>query len=176
MRIETQRLYLRPLSAEDCTQTYVDWLNDPQVNRFLETRYARQTLDSVLEFVNAVNGREHEHLFGIFLRAGNLHIGNIKIGPVGLRHPLADISLFLGDRRCWGQGYATEAIMALSRHAFDALGVRKISASMYAPNLGSYHAFLKAGYRQEGVRRRHYLLDGDLCDVFELGLSPEDLE
>ena len=175
MRVEAERLYLRPLGDEDCTQAYADWLNDPEINRYLETRFAVQTPDSVRDFVRLVNAREGEHLFGIFLLAGDRHIGNIKVGPIGTRHPLADISLFIGDRGSWGKGYASEAIRVLSRHAFDVLGVKKLSASMYAPNFGSYHAFKKAGYREEGRRRRHYMVEDRLCDVIELGLCPEDL-
>jgi hypothetical protein len=67
------------------------------------------------------------------------------------------------------------AIATLSRYSFDVLGLKKLSASMYAPNVGSYHAFRKAGYRQEGYRRSHYMLEGELCDVIEFGLCPEDL-
>ena len=175
MRIEAKRLYLRPLTDHDCTQTYVDWLNDPEISRFLETRHATQTTDSVCDFVRSVNARERECLFGIFLLASDRHIGNIKIGPIAMHHPLADVSLFIGDRQSWGMGYASEAIAALSRYAFDELGVKKLSAGMYAPNAGSYHAFRKAGFREEGHRRRHYMYEGELCDVIELGLCPEDL-
>jgi RimJ/RimL family protein N-acetyltransferase len=175
MRINTERLYLRPLADADCTQAYVEWLNDPEVNRFLETRYVVQTPSSVRDFVRSVNAHDREHLFGIFLRAGDRHIGNIKVGPIGIHHPLADVSLFIGDRQSWGLGYASEAIAALSRYAFNELGVKKLSAGMYALNAGSYHAFRKAGFQEEGRRRRHYMYEGQLCDVVELGLCIGDL-
>jgi [ribosomal protein S5]-alanine N-acetyltransferase len=175
MRIDTSRLYLRTLEEADCTSTYVAWLNDPEVSRFLETRHTPQTIDSVRNFVAAINGRANEHLFGIFLKDSDRHIGNIKVGPIGTYHPLADVSLLIGVRDCWGKGYASEAIAAISRYALKNLGVRKLSASMYEPNQGSCRAFLKAGYQREGLRRAHYLLDGKPCDVIELGLADGDL-
>ena len=174
-RLDAERLYLRPLARGDCTPRYVAWLNDPQVNRFLETRYATQDLKAVEEFVEAVNHRGNEHLFGIFLQAGERHIGNIKVGPVNAHHRLGEISLFIGERDCWGQGYATDAIRTVSGFAFKSLGVRKLSAGMYAPNVGSYRAFLKAGYKEEARRPGHYLLGGEPCDILELGCRPEDL-
>lgn len=170
------RLTFRPLQEADCTPRYVAWLGDPEVRRFLETRHATQTLDSVRAYVRAVNARDGEHLFGMFLRQGGRHVGNIKIGPVRREHGLADISLFIGERDCWGQGYATEAIVAASAHAFGALGVRKLSAGIYAPNTGSIRAFLKAGYREEARRPGHYLLDGASCDILEFGCLPADLK
>lgn len=35
---------------------------------------------------------------------------------------------------------------------------------MYAENLGSYHAFIKAGYREVGRLRRHILFNGRYID------------
>ena len=170
-----RQVHLRPLGPEDVTERYVAWLNDPRVNRFLETRHSEQTLASVRDFIERVGGRDDEWLFAICLNADDRHVGNIKLGPVKAHHRVADISLFIGDADCWGRGYAAEAIALLSAYALQSLGLDKISAGMYASNEASLRAFLKAGYREEGRRRKHYLLDGKPEDVIELGLCAEDL-
>lgn len=170
LRIESARLFLAPLREQDCTETYVAWLNDAEVSRFLETRHRVQTLDSVRDFVSAVNTSDNEHLFGIFLHERRRHIGNIKVGPVHPYHRCADMSLFVGEKDCWGSGYATEAIQALSNYAFAQLGVAKLCAGMYAPNIGSTKAFAKAGYAHEGARRSQYVFEGDRCDIVLMGL------
>ena len=174
LRVDSGRIILRSLSAADCGARYLAWLLDPEVNRYLETRFAPQSIESIVAFVEGADARDECQL-GIFLREGERHIGNIKVGPVNRHHRLADISLFIGERGCWGQGYAAEAIAAMSRHAFDALGVRKLCAGMYSPNVGSTRAFLKVGYREESRRPGHYLLDGKPCDILELGCLPGDL-
>jgi RimJ/RimL family protein N-acetyltransferase len=173
--IETDRLKLTELETPDVSPQYVAWLNDPDVHRYLETRLSRQDEKAVRTFVERVRARDDEFLFGIFLRDSARHIGNIKVGPVRPHHRLADVSLFIGARDCWGQGYAAEAIGAVSRYAFDELGVLKLSATMYAPNVASMRAFLRAGFREEGCRRDHFDLDGERCDMIELGLVPADL-
>lgn len=174
-RIESERLYLRPLTVADVGPHYLGWLQDPLVYRFLETRHAPQSLDTIRDFVVSVNARPDEHLFGIFTKADGRHIGNVKIGPTGRIHPIADVTLMLGDRSAWGQGYGSEAILAASRYAMRVLGMRKLTAGMYAANQGSYRAFLKAGYKQEGLRRLHVLLEGDLVDMLEVGMTEGDL-
>ena len=166
---------LRPLEASDVSEAYVAWLNDLEVVRFLETRYSKQDLDTVRDYVTTMLGRANEHLYGVFLRDTQRHIGNIKVGPVSEVHRLGDMSLVLGARDCWGKGYATEAIRAMSIHAFEDLGVRKLSAGMYAPNVASMRAFERVGYKQEGIRRDHYMLEGEPCDVVQLGLLRRDL-
>lgn len=174
--IETIRLRLRPLTEADVGEAYLGWLEDPEIKRFLETRHQPQSLEAIRDFIATVNANPAEHLFGIFLKKdSNRHIGNIKVGPVKGAHPLADVSLLIGARDCWGKGFAREAIEAISRYAFESLGLGKLSASMYGENVGSTRAFLAAGYRQEGVRRSHYLLEGRMTDLVELGATPEDL-
>lgn len=171
MRLDCERLYLRPLTLEDVTPAYVAWLNDAQVVRFLETRHAPQTVETVAAFVTAVNARSDEHLFAMVLKDSDRHIGNIKLGPVHPIHAVGDVSLLIGDRSAWGQGYASEAIGRLARHAFEDLGVMKLSASLYAANQASERAFLKAGFLREGLRRAHYAFEGGRSDIVELGLS-----
>ena len=167
---------MRELEASDCSPDYVAWLAEPEINRYLETRHSVQDEQSIVAFIEAVRARDNEFLFGMFVRDGGRHIGNIKVGPIQPYHRLADVSLFVGACDCWGMGFAAEAIAALSRYAFDELGVLKLSASMYAPNLGSKHSFLKVGYREEGLRRSHYRLGQVRSDLIELGLLPTDLE
>ena len=43
LEISSKRLDYRLLSEDDVTQNYVDWLNDPEVNRYLETRHTHQS-------------------------------------------------------------------------------------------------------------------------------------
>lgn len=173
--VRSGRLVLRELDVADCSEEYLGWLADAEVSRFLETRYSSHNAASVTGFIAAARARNDEYLFGIFLAADGRHIGNIKVGPIHPRHRLADVSLLIGARDCWGKGYATEAILAVSRYAFEELGVAKLSASMYAPNAGSRRAFLNAGYREEGLRRGHYDLASERCDLVEFGLLPADL-
>jgi [ribosomal protein S5]-alanine N-acetyltransferase len=175
-RFETARLSFRPLGTEDCNATYLGWLNDPIINRFLETRHSEQSLESIRAFVEAVNARENEHLFGIIQKTDGAHIGNIKVGPISAIHHRGDVSLFIGERAAWGKGFACEAISGISRFAFDVLGVKKLCSGMYAENQGSFRAFLKAGYKHEGTRRHQGMIDGVLLDILECGLIPDDLK
>ena len=164
------RLVLRRLELADVGDTYLGWLNDPAVNAYLETRHERQTIATVEAYVRRMLDKADECLMAICRRDG-MHIGNIKVGPIHPHHKVADVSLFIGARDCWGQGFATEAIGLASGHAFRTLGVEKLSAGMYAPNVASTKAFLRAGFKIEGTREKHYQLAGARCDILLLGLT-----
>lgn len=169
VRIDGPRIVLRYLRPADVTRDYVDWMNDPEVVRYTESRFSRHDLASVAEFVRSCAESPDSILFGIFLKEGDLHLGNIKLGPVNWHHRLADIGLILGRRSCWGKGIATEAINLLCDHAFGRLSLHKLTAGCYAANAGSAQAFLKAGFVQEGLRREHVMEGSAWQDVIELG-------
>ncbi len=139
---------IRPLTVKDCTQRYVDWLNDPEVSRFLETRWQAQTLETITAFVKA-NTLPDRHLFAICI--GDLHIGNIKLGPINSNHSYADVSYFIGDRAHWGKGHATQAVKLVSEFGFKNLRLHRLQAGVYARNQASQKVLRKAGFSNEGV-------------------------
>ena len=98
IRINGDRIYLRNVELSDVNQVYVDWLNDPKVNQYLETRYDVQTIESVHKFVEKMVVKKDELFFAICLIEKDKHIGNIKLGPVNWLHLYADVSFFIGDK------------------------------------------------------------------------------
>jgi len=164
IKIDGDRIYLCEIRLSDVNQTYVNWLNDPEVNQYLETRHEMQTLNSVQEYVEKMVEKENELLFSICLKKNDIHIGNIKLGPINLIHKYAEISLFIGDKNEWGKNLATEAIQILSNYAFDKSELHKLTAGCYASNIGSIKAFEKVGFMIEGLWKEHYLYNGDYVD------------
>jgi ribosomal-protein-alanine N-acetyltransferase len=153
------------LEPKHATDAYVGWLNDPEINRFLESRFAVQDIDSVRTFVARALADDRTLFLGIVSHELGRHVGNIKLGPIDGRHGLGEIGIMIGDRRAWGRGIGTEAIRCIADIAKHELGLRKVTAACYASNVGSARAFEKAGFHLEGTRAQHCLLDGRPEDV-----------
>lgn len=145
-----KNISLRKIAVTDCTQSYVDWLNDPEVNRYLETRWMRQDMLSVRKFVEAMTASSDSHLLAIIENFTSTHIGNIKIGPVNHTHGCADISYFIGSKGYWGNGFGTEAIQGAVTWGFSTLGLHTIRAGIYRGNIASRKALEKCGFRECG--------------------------
>ncbi|MCP3932287.1 MAG: GNAT family N-acetyltransferase [Bacteroidetes bacterium] len=148
--VRGNKISLRPITIDDCTQDYVNWLNNPKVNNALETRFEKQTINSIREFVVNMQQSDNSHLFAIILNKTNQHVGNIKVGPVNFNHMFGDISYFIGDPEFWNKGLATEAVYLITRFAFQYLQLHKCMAGVYASNKGSCHVLEKVGYNKEG--------------------------
>ena len=146
---------LRLVVLEDCTPRYLAWLENPEVNRYLETRWNVQSLDAIRTYIGAQLAAADSYLFAI--EAERDHVGNLKIGPINLHHGCADLSYFIGERASWGRGIATSAIRIASKIAFEVLGLYRLQAGVYATNLGSIRALEKADFRREGVWRRQLM-------------------
>ncbi len=170
-RLEGERLYLREVRLSDVDGPYVHWMNAPEVMQFLESRFASHSREELQEYVTRVLDDPAYVFLAIVLTEGDRHIGNIKLGPMNQVHQSADVGVLIGEKDCWGKGYATEAIRLVSQYAFHDLGLYRLTAGCYAPNQGSARAFQKAGFVIEGVRKNHYVYGGMRVDEILMALT-----
>lgn len=164
-----------PFEPEDVTETYVSWLNDPEVMDQTEANTGTHTLVSTREYIAVANGDPNARIFRI-MAAGEGHVGNIRISEIAWRHQRADIALILGRKDLWGRGIAPQAICRAVDVSFGELGLHKLTAGMYHTNAGSIRAFVKAGFREEARLPEHYIHNGSYVDRVALGLLRADWE
>lgn len=174
-RLENQRIVLRPLREEDLGPTYLGWLRDPEVTRYMQAGSAPATSRRLRQYVERFRRSRTDFIFAIVDRATGLHIGNVTVNHLHPVYRTADTGLMIGRKDFWGQGYATEAWSLLLDHAFRRLGVRKVVAGAAADHEASVAVLRKLGFREEGRLRREVLMDGRYQDVIRFGLFAEEL-
>lgn len=162
MKIVGEKVFLKILSEDDVDENYVEWLNDNEVTRFLESRWRAHSLEDLREYIKTINGSLNDILLGIHLK-NQEHIGNIKIGQIHPVHRFGDLGFLIG-RKYWNKGYGTEAIKLATEYAFKELNLNKLFAGIYCKNGGSYKAFMKAGYVEVGRLKRHVFFEGNYVD------------
>ena len=170
MILESDLIYLREIDITDCNENYLSWMNDYEINKYLESRFSTHSIDSLKDFVNAMNESENNILFAIIDKSSNTHIGNIKLGDIHPVHKYADIGLIIGNKNYWGKGIGTEAIKLVSQYAFENLNLRKVIAGIYENNVGSIKAFKKCGFKEAYVKKDTYFFENKFIDAiyFEL--------
>lgn len=167
--IESERLYFRWVEEKDLTEKYVSWMNDKEINRFMETWHYPHSEENIYNYIVEHFEKRDEPFFAICLKENDRHIGNAKLGPINWIHRYSDISLFVGEKALWGQGYGSEAIKLLSDYGLYVLNLHKICAGIYSLNIGSIKAFEKAGFILEGYRLSHVSYEGKYFDVHYYG-------
>lgn len=139
------------------------WLSDPQVTRYMGVRNP-PSRQQELEFFERMATGDSDVFWSILL--GERHIGSIGIHSIHWRNRTAETGIMIGERDCWEQGFATEAMRLRTAYAFDELGLETLTTQVYAPNEASRRALQRAGYRQVGWLRRHVYTEGDFRDVW----------
>jgi len=156
---------LRELTIDDIhdEQGYVEWLNDPEVTRYLECRHQKHTLETTRSYVAEMHKSKDNYLFGIFL--DGKHIGNMKLGNINHMYKRAEIGSLI-SKEYWGRGIGTEAHRLTEEFAFKNLGLHKVYAGVYAKNPAALKAVLRIGWRLVGEYEDHAIVDGEYVGCF----------
>lgn len=137
------------MSVEDVTETYVAWLNNPTVTRWLGTH--RATLESqrrwVAQWLNRTDARLYAIVCGDLAHPCTARmIGSLKL-ELTSNGEAAVLALMIGDQDHWHHGHGTAAIGLGTNVAFGTWPtVRRVEAAIRPQNFGSLHAFERAGY------------------------------
>ncbi len=172
--LEGDRISLREVLLTDVNANYHRWMNDPEVTRYLESRFYPNSVEGLRDYVSHKLGDRDNIFLAIILKDGERHIGNIKLGPINWIHRFADVGILIGEKDCWRKGYATEAILLITDYAFKTLNLHHLTAGCYAANVGSTKAFIKAGWQQEGVQHNHFFCGETYMDAIMLGITRAD--
>ena len=155
--LKSKNLYFRELNLEDVNQNYINWLNDPEINQFLESRHTKQTIDTCKKYVKENSESKNNYLFGIFTNHSSQHVGNIKLTISHPREQIAELGLIIGEKKYQGKGFAIESINRITNFALDDLDIKRIQAGFYDVSLKSLNCFLKCGYSIDGYLKNHWL-------------------
>lgn len=113
--------------------------------------------------------------FFLFSREeGDRLVGNISLSRIQ-RSPAHSCNLGYGlAARAQGRGYATEAVAAVVRFAFDTLRLHRIEAEHMPRNRRSGAVLRRAGFAVEGYARDYLLINGRWEDHVLTALTNPD--
>lgn len=169
--IAGKNVSLRPIIEAD-NRLFVQWLNDPEARRYLRVLFPITTESEKKWLLEGAEvGQKSERItFAIVFNDGDHLIGDVGLHEISWPDCTAWLGLMIGDKACWGAGCATEAGTLLLDYAFGELGMRKIMAGIYEPNVRSRSVAKKLGFTLAGVHKDDVFVDGKYHDgcIYEL--------
>ncbi len=158
--------HLKPLKVSDIHKQYIDGLNDPKVNFFLDSvKSNNQTYETIRDFVFQNFESSNSVLWGIWLGDSKNHVGTVRIHSIDATHKTACIGICLFDRESWGKGIGASAIKSVTKWAIKTLGLRWIEAGIFSENVISQRTFFSAGYEWIYDIPKKYIHNGQAVDV-----------
>lgn len=163
--LETERVILRPLRAEDREDMFA-YASDPEVTRYVSW-YAHQTLEDTDEFINHVlkNYAEGQLApWAIEDRESGKMIGTAGYLGWNLRHFRGEVGYALA-RPYWNRGIVTEAMGPVMQFGWDEMKLIRIESRCIPENIGSARVMEKLGMQYEGLLRKHLYTKGSFRDA-----------
>lgn len=175
IKLETERLILRPFAEEDIPAAFQNWTNDPQVTKYL--RWPVHGTLSVTETVvkGWIEGYRSPAFYqwAIVPKELGQPIGTISVVDMDERTEKVHIGYCIGSR-WWGKGYAAEAFSRIIPFLFDQVKAKRIEAQHDPNNPNSGKVMVKCGLRYEGTLRKADWSNQGIVDACMYALLAED--
>lgn len=166
--LESERLIYKRVAAEHVSQAYVNWINDSEVNKYLETR-GGYTLELLSAYVEEQYNKGI-YFWAIHLKDSNKHIGNIKIDPIDIEANSGEYGILMGDRSNWGKGYAKEASLRIISYCFDDLKLDKITLGVVEDNKNAVSLYKKIGFKVDAIIEGTKPYDNKISNALRMSL------
>lgn len=143
-RIETERLILRPLLADDVSEAYLGWFTGSAARHI---QSAPRSLQDLRDFAAEKAASPVALLLGMFAKPDGRHIGNLKFEPIDLSQRVSVLGIFVGAPDWQGRGAGPEAIRAGVTWLRESLGVSRVVLGVSEDNPAAIRAYLKVGFQ-----------------------------
>lgn len=169
------RLRLRAAERSDI-QSFVDWLNDPDVIQFLMINTPLSVVQEEMWFENMQKLPAAEHVLVIEIKtdAGWKAVGNTSFMGIDWKDRQAEIGIFIGEKNCWNQGYGRETMRLMLKHGFGTLNLNRIWLRVYEHNSRGIRAYENAGFVHEGRLRQAHYQDSRYHDVLIMSVLRDE--
>jgi RimJ/RimL family protein N-acetyltransferase len=167
------------LTAEEpqaLAAAFTRWHRDSEFNRLLDFdpvhMWSEKKTKEDFEKDMDVNPPK-EYFFQVSELAEDKLIGFVGLFP-NWAHGNAWVGIGIGERDYWGKGYGTDAMRLALRFAFMELNLHRVTLDVFEYNPRAIRSYEKAGFREEGRRRKMLLRNGKRWDEIEMGILREE--
>ncbi|GAB6151711.1 GNAT family protein [Desulfosporosinus burensis] len=164
---------IRPIEEDDLDAIY-QWYNDQEVNLWSSGAWPLNTLQNKDQLaVKFLDGSPDIHRY-IILDENEQLIGTIGFKEINI--PARSVALFvvIGDKKYWGKGYGTDAVITFARYLFNQWNFHRISLDTWDQNIRAIKAYEKIGFVIEGRQREARYVLGNYHDAILMGLLREE--
>lgn len=169
INIVGDRVFLNKLNQKNVTKEYCNWLNNPEVNKYLETR--KTTIAELKKYIREKNTNPNCLFLGIFLKENNKHIGNIKLEPINFKNKKATLGILIGDKNYWGKEIGKEAMRLVLNYALEKLNLKELNLGVISENKRAIALFKKVGFKIDHIEKNSIRHGNKLFDKLVMSIK-----
>jgi [ribosomal protein S5]-alanine N-acetyltransferase len=154
MRLETERLIIRPYIESDLIESF-ELMQNPELFTYMNMSVMpfeeyKGLFRWLIESYDTRFDQPFKYSFAIRSKATGAFIGWCGVGHLDFSAPDNELYYLIG-RDYWGNGYASEAANALTTYVFDVIGLDRLYAKADSQNVASLRIFTKLGFEFDCV-------------------------
>jgi RimJ/RimL family protein N-acetyltransferase len=176
-----ERTVLRPFDPEGDLPVLRGLLRDPEIARLTGSAYDPAPTEPwddaaeqrIRDWYGSRNDQPDRLDLAVVDRASGACVGEVVLNEWDRPNRSCNLRIALAAAG-QGRGLGTEAVRLITGHGFSALGLHRVSLSVFAFNPRARRAYERAGFVAEGVRREVLFSDGVwVDDVVMAVLAPD---
>jgi RimJ/RimL family protein N-acetyltransferase len=167
-----ERIALTTYTEQDLNELLPFFQDVSTLRYYLPTTIRPFNFEQLKQLLKDWNDGESNFVFAI--RIDGQVCGLVNIDGLDYPNSHAEIGIAITDRMRRGQGLAAEALRVLLDFAFGELNLQRIWCRIISGNEPSIRLFSQAGFKPEGVLRRHVRRSGEFCDMLIFGLLRDE--
>ena len=171
--ILTSRLVLVPISyfsfpRPEQVETFVGWLNDPEVVKYSEQRHYEHSVDSQESYWTRIQDEPKRYWFIKNKNDGPSDVIGAISADYDEDNLTSNISIMIGDRNYWGKGFGKEAFGAVIENE-KAIGMEKVEAGMMVTNAPMIRTCLACGMQRDAIVLDHFKVGEERIGMILMG-------
>ena len=135
------------------------------VTDVMEDRWYDKVLDG--------DDKSHAYFAIEFVENSRL-VGFCSLTDIDYQSSNAQFGIMIGDTNYQGKGVGAEALTHAVEYAFKFLNLHRVYVMVRGTNERAANLFSQAGFKNEGVMREHYYVNGHYEDVMIMSLLKID--
>lgn len=174
--IETERLILRRYKETDIDAIY-EIITDEKLTNFISypTFTKEQELECIKKWIEEADTNRKEK-WVIELKSTKEIVGNIDVNTINEKNNYCNVGYTI-RYAYWGNGYASEALKAVSDHLLNNSGYYLVECSCNERNTQSSKVMLKAGFKKDGyIANRRKNKDGTYSGIEYYSKTKEEVK
>lgn len=165
--LKGKRITLQPIALANAS-IFVQWFKDPEIVQYMLPAIYKISLEKEKQYIRKIMRNKRDIIYVILvdkkiIGSVGVHLDKKLVGNAGF-------GIVIGDKNCWGKGYAGECINLLGDFVFKKLKMDCWHLTVFKENKKAIRAYKKAGFITETLLKKNMKsrVDGKFHDEYAM--------
>ena len=169
--IQGNNVLLKPFSKEFISKDYLVWMNDIETTKYIHKAKRNTSLEDLYYFANQMIDSNKDYFFAIVLKKNQLHIGNVRLGPIDYKSMKSNFGIMIGNKDFRGCGVGTEVLELIKDFSFKRIKLEQLSFPAVEVYTAAMKLYEKVGFTLNDKVKKTFNKNGNSWKLVEWSMN-----